>query len=70
MGRQGINYKPAPAPVPAPKPISKQSMNNSLASQLKGAITHNNTTYVGYTVAQIQKMETEKLNKKFKNLKI
>jgi len=71
MGRVGLVI-----PNP-PKIISKIQTNvkniqksKSLASQLKGAVTIGKTTYFGFTPAQIQKKEQEKLNKNLKNLNL
>ena len=54
--------------------VSQQNVSQQNVSQqnstgkLKGAINYNNTTYVGYTLAQIQQIEIEKLNKKINKL--
>ena len=42
----------------------------SLATQLKGTVKIGKTVYFGFTPAQIQKKEQEKLNKNLKNLNL
>ena len=71
MGRTGLLI------THPPKIISKIQTNvkniqkpKSLALQLKGVTTVGKTVYFGFTPAQIQKKEQEKLNKNLKNLNL
>ena len=72
MARAGIIINP-PKKIVAKKSIPKiviKKPKTILASQLKGAVTIGKTTYFGFTPAQIQKKEQEKLNKNLKNLNL
>lgn len=71
MGRVGIVI---PNPPKIQSTIQKNVVNiqqpKSVVQQLKGAVTVGKTVYFGFTPAQIQKKEAEKLNKNFKNLNL
>ena len=71
MARAGLIINPPPKIV-AKKNVPKniQKPKTILPSQLKGATTIGKTTYFGFTPAQIQKKEQEKLNKNLKNLNL
>ena len=69
MVRAGININLPPQPKIVAKNVIKKP-KTILASQLKGAVTIGKTTYFGFTPAQIQKKEQEKINKNLKNLNL
>jgi len=71
MGRAGLVI-PNPPKIQSTiqKNVSNIQKPKSLATQLKGAVTVGKTVYFGFTPAQIQKKEAEKLNKNLKNLNL
>jgi len=70
MARAGLIIKPPKIVAKKSIPKNVQKPKTILASQLKDAVTIGKTTYFGFTRAQIQKKEQEKLNKNLKNLNL
>lgn len=72
MARAGLllNKDPPKIQKKLQKNVSNIQKPISLSQQLKGAVTMGKTVYIGFTPAQIQKKEQEKLNKNLKNLNL